>query len=138
MSNLNPQQFAEQTWYHSGEHPLKSGAPQVHVGTHAAATQRTDPRKWDPPEEFPEIGHAKLYEVRLRPETKVASRIFNDDNEAGSLGFKLSGADAVPYKNTYEDPGNVSMVVNPKSIASVRRVRDPHAPQRRNYRKLAE
>lgn len=139
MSNLNPQQFVSQEWYHSGENP-PGGDRLVHLGTYRAAADRTNPDSWDPPVEFPEIGRAKMWRVHLDPSTKIHPEIAADDDAAGSLNYRGPGGSyhAQAYVNQYEDPGSHSLVVHGGRIHKVEEVPDPHAEARARYRRLAE
>jgi hypothetical protein len=144
--HLSSAQFTSQTWYHAGEPP--TGDRQVHLGTRRAAVQRVDPRNWDPPDEFPEIGAAKLFRVRLHPETKVHPEVGKDyapagtpdwdQQSVGSLGYRLpADYHAKVYVNDNEDPGSLSAVVHGSRIAHVEEALDPHRGLRRKFQNHA-
>lgn len=113
--------YTQQDWYHAGDleggrslYGPKRERPEsvLHVGTKQAALDRIDPDKWDH-EEFPHIRHARLHRLRLAPGARVCPQIHKDEDDAGSLSFRLHDQDKYDvhaYHNTYEDNGSVSLV----------------------------
>lgn len=116
--------YAQRDWYHGGtldggrtlyDKIDRSGHGVFHVGDKDAALDRIDPKKWDStPGEFPHVPHSRLYRLRLAPGARVCPHIHDDDEDAGSLDFRLHDPDKYDvhaYRNKYEGkPGEVSLV----------------------------
>lgn len=141
--SLNPKQFSQQSWYHGGNPAFIEANQYVHVGTRQAAEQRIDPKNWDPEDDetfYNMRRNSGLYEVRLARGATVAPEITSDEDVSDRLAWTPSTAaarkkagrgdlgtppefDALPYRNEYEDKGNVSLFVNPEKLQMVRRLR---------------
>lgn len=115
----------EAVWYHYTENdewesyldPKNPESKLMHFGTKQAAMER---------KLHTGKGGGKLYEIRLKPEAKIAPKVLEDDpfNDDGapllstpqkdSRGLLMSGV--TRYVNFYEEPGSMSLMANPKTF----------------------
>jgi hypothetical protein len=144
---INPKQFAQQVWYHSGSPHFLENPYYVHVGSPRAAEQRTNPAHWDPEDEsfYNMKRNSGLYEVRLTHGARVSPELETDadisyrfsqtptarlSESRARAGAPLNpdverlvGFDAYPYVNEYEDKGSISLFANPEKLKITRRLR---------------
>ena len=123
----------ESEWYHYTTHGedwesfLEPGNPKaklVHLGSRDSAVDRyTHTRSGLHGGE-----ELRIYKVRLKPESVVAENILQDDPFNAQIvplvadggvqrGILMSGV--TRYLNAYEDPGSMSLMVNPELIEIV-------------------
>jgi len=124
-------------WFESINQYQNGGLPLVHLGTREAAMDRMrdlrrEHAKTTPTE--PE-GDYYLYEVRLRPETKMALGItedFDDDwpkntaeaTESERYPF-FNAMGVTRYLNRYEAQGSISLLANPRVLVNTAAIKVP-------------
>ena len=98
--------------------------PLLHIGSREAAMDRLrDLMRWRDTSRDGATWY--LYELKVKPEAKIQQGIFADENDdcpstAGDAeGTTYDGNGVNRYVNTYEAPGTVSLVANPKALNQV-------------------
>lgn len=131
---LHEAKVRESAWFHATHDPqwervFSRKTPLIiHAGTEGAAFDRAlgiylsrYPQKIE--ETF------ELYELRLKPEAKIAARIVHDANLEKVL---LRGSDVTRYINRWEDPASISIAAKTSvlEVVSHRTVKSSEARER--------
>lgn len=104
------------TWHHGTTNPgWRDGDHWVHVGTQAAADHRAAPRHPKDVDYDPNAGPGQVYDVRLKPDARIAPVMAEDDGEIGWTP-PTGDWDVVPYWNSTEDPGSMSLFVRADAL----------------------
>lgn len=117
----------EEEWYHYTAHPTwetflapaNAAARVVHLGTREAALDR---------QHHTQNRAGALYRLRIRSDAQVAEEILDEDPfnqmdaplvSSGGVqkGVLVSGV--TRYLNSYEDPGSMSLIANPRLLEVV-------------------
>jgi hypothetical protein len=124
----------EATWFHATHDPKwervlsrKASIP-VHVGTETAAFDRALGIYIS---RYPQVIEQtfELYELRLKPDARIADRIIHDANSEKVI---LRGSDVTRYINRWEDPASISLAARSSvlELVSHRTVKSSEARER--------
>lgn len=124
----------EGTWFHATHDPkwervlARKTSLTIHAGTEAAAFDRALGIYLS---RYPQAVEEtfELYELRLKPEARIADRIIHDANSEKVI---LRGSDVTRYINRWEDPASISIAARSHSleVVSHRTVKSSEARER--------
>ena len=125
----------KQTWFHATARAdwLPSlqdmeDAPLTHLGSFNAAVTRGKDLRDDTHRQYGEEWY--LYEVSIEPTAYFENKVFNDDDQ--KFPYYISdleessnryGSGAIRYVNSFEEPGSVSLIINPQLLTVVKATR---------------
>lgn len=104
----------------------------VHVGSEDAARDNANYKYFDG-YSFSDEPTVMLYQVKLKADAVLSSRVVNDDETWRDFGSVVDGSkeaiggDAVRYLNRWESPGSISLLVDARQLelVSVERIHNP-------------